>query len=82
MQLGGLGPPRDSGTIPILSGREGVLLGQVEPRSLPVAAVIQTLLPEDPAQVPATRRAGWLMSLLPLPAVASPPEAEAELATR
>jgi hypothetical protein len=54
----------------------GPLLSESKDGSLPVSALVQSLVPDSRVQVPATRQTDWLLRSLPLPdAQPSDPEA-------
>jgi hypothetical protein len=53
------------------------LLAAPDTRSRPVAAFIQTLVPESMVQVPATDQTDWLVAHLPLPPAVAPQTREA-----
>ena len=60
----------------ILSDGRNPLLGEPPHGSQPVAALVQTLVPQSIVQVPASRQTDWLLHHLPVPAVLAPPGAE------
>jgi hypothetical protein len=63
----------------ILADAGGRLLGEPALQRQPVAALLQTLVPQSEVQVPATRQSDWLMRHLPLPRVVPPPGTEMAL---
>ena len=46
-----------------------VLLSESSGSAVPVAALVQALVPDSRVQVPATRQTDWLLRALPLPDV-------------
>jgi hypothetical protein len=66
---------------PILSGPQGPLLQQTasSQQPMPVAALLQTLIPVGLVQVPASPQAAWLLERLPCSAAAAP---EPQIATK
>jgi hypothetical protein len=65
LQLRGGCAPSGSGVV--LAGPYGPLLAEPVSQPLPVAALVQTLVPEGKAHAPATRQTGWLLGRLPVP---------------
>ena len=65
LQLRGECPPAGSGAV--LIGRYDLLLREPMVQPVPIPAVLQALVPEAEAQVPATRQTDWLMRRLPVP---------------
>jgi hypothetical protein len=64
LQLLGLCAEGPAGAVAVDRGR--LLLGQSPRQPAPVAALVRTLLPQSPSQVPANRHAAWLLEVLPL----------------
>ena len=60
----------------ILSDGRDCLLGEPS-QPQPVAALVQTLVPQSAVQVPASRQTDWLLRHLPVPEVMPPPGTEA-----
>jgi hypothetical protein len=60
----------------VLSDGRHRLLGET-PQPQPVAALVQTLVPQSAVQVPASRQTDWLLRHLPVPEVVPLPGAEA-----
>ena len=60
----------------ILSDGRRRLLGET-PQPQPVAALVQTLVPQNAVQVPAGRQTDWLLRRLPIPEIVPLPGAEA-----
>jgi len=56
-----------AGSAAILVGRYGILLREPIRQPVPVAALVQALVPTGEVQVPATRETNWLLSRLPVP---------------
>ena len=75
LRLRGLCGTAEPGTI--LSDGRNRLLGEPPRGSQPVAALVQTLVPQSIVQVPASRQTDWLLRHLPVPDVLPPPGAEA-----
>jgi hypothetical protein len=63
----------------VMTDRRLCLLAAPDARSRPVAAFIQTLVPESMVQVPATDQTDWLVAHLPLPPAVAPQTREATL---
>ncbi len=63
---------RAAGLGTVLVDRHSRLLSEPVFQPQPVAALLQTLVPANEVQVPATRQTDWLMRHLPLPPVESP----------
>jgi hypothetical protein len=61
----------------IMSDRRLCLLAAPEASSRPMAAFIQTLVPESIVQVPATDQTDWLVAHLPMPPAVAPQTREA-----
>lgn len=59
----------------ILADRNGRLLGEPAEQPKPIAALVQTLVPQSSVQVPASRQTDWLLRHLPVPEV-MPPDPE------
>jgi len=59
----------------ILADRNGRLLGEPSEQPKPIAALVQTLVPQSSVQVPASRQTDWLLRHLPVPEV-MPPDPE------
>ena len=59
----------------ILADRNGRLLGEAVEQPKPIAALVQTLVPQSAVQVPASRQTDWLLRHLPVPEV-MPPDPE------
>jgi hypothetical protein len=72
---------RCTGTAPgtVLADDRGRLLGSPAVQPQPVVALIQTLVPANEIQVPATRQTDWLARRLPVPDVLPPRNARADL---
>jgi len=64
LQLRGLCPAGSPGTI--LTGRRAPLLGEPVSQPVPVAALLETLMPAREVQVPATPQIDWLIRRLPV----------------
>lgn len=60
----------------VLSDGRHRMLSEPKGRPRPVAALVQTLVPQSVVQVPASRQTDWLLRHLPIPAVVSPTTAE------
>ena len=60
----------------ILSDGRHRLLGEPSQQPQPVAALVQTLVPQSTVQVPASRQTDWLLRHLPVPEVIPPAGAE------
>ncbi len=60
----------------ILSDGRRRLLGESPQQPQPVAALVQTLVPQSAVQVPASRQTDWLLRHLPVPEVIPPAGAE------
>ena len=56
----------------VLANADGRLLGEPAPEPRPVVALVQTLVPQNAVQVPATRQTDWLLRHLPVPDVVPP----------
>jgi len=68
-----------TGSAAILVGRYGTLLGEPIRQPVPVAALVQTLVPDGEVQVPVTRQTDWLMRRLPIPDLSTPRTAHTSL---
>jgi len=75
LRLRGLCTTAEPGTI--LSDGRNRLLGEPSRGAQPMAALVQTLVPQSVVQVPASRQTDWLLRHLPVPDVLPPPGAEA-----
>jgi len=75
LRLRGLCTTAEPGTI--LSDGRKRLLGEPSRGPQPMAALVQTLVPQSTVQVPASRQTDWLLRHLPVPDVLPPPGAEA-----
>jgi len=56
----------------ILADGNGRLLGEPSEQPKPIAALVQTLVPQSAVQVPASRQTDWLLRHLPVPEVMPP----------
>jgi hypothetical protein len=79
LRLHGLCTTAEPGTI--LSDGRNRILGEPVRESLPLAALVQTLVPPSALQVPASRQSEWLLHLLPISDVPSLPGNEPFLPT-
>ena len=79
LRLRGLCGTAEPGTI--LSDGRNRLLGESSRGSQPMAALVQTLVPQSVVQVPASRQTDWLLRHLPVPDVLAPPGAENTMPT-
>ena len=61
-----------TGSTAILVGRYGTLLGEPIRQPVPVAALVQALVPAGEVQVPVTRQTDWLIRRLPMPHLSTP----------
>ncbi len=61
----------------VMTDHRFCLLAAPDARSRPVAAFIQTLVPESMVQVPATDQTDWLVAHLPMPPAVAPQTREA-----
>jgi hypothetical protein len=75
LQLRGECPPPGSGAV--LVSRDGLLLREPMVQPVPIAAVLQALVPTAHVQVPATRETDWLVRRLPVPHASAARIAEA-----
>ena len=75
LRLRGLCTTAEPGTI--LSDGRNRLLGEPSRGAQPMAALVQTLVPQSVVQVPASRQTDWLLRHLRVPDVLPPPGAEA-----
>lgn len=60
----------------VMADRRLVLLTTPAEQPLPVATLIQTLVPENAVQVPATSQTDWLVTHLPMPQIVAPQSQE------